>query len=108
MDKKEIGKKKRRLKWLQRKLAVLGPVMRGSVVKLATKCGKPTCRCNRGQKHVQTFFSLNKGGRTKLIYLGQSRIQKATELSRNYKRLEEIAEEITLICMELLKAKALD
>jgi hypothetical protein len=40
-------------------MADIGPVMRGSVVKLGTKCGNPKCKCAHGDKHVQYYFSLS-------------------------------------------------
>ena len=47
MDKREIVKMKRRVKELQKKLAELGPVMRGSIVLIGTR-------------NKQYYFSLNK------------------------------------------------
>ena len=93
MDKREITKKKRRVKILQTQLAQLGPMMRGSVVHIGTR-------------NKQFYFSLNKDKRTHLIYLGKKRVDRAREFSDNYKRLLEIVEEMTIITMELLKEDA--
>ena len=93
MDKKELAKLNRRIKTLQSQLGKLGPVMRGSVVIIGT-----------GNK--QPYFSLNKNKKTKLIYLGKKREDKAREYSQNYKKLLEIVEEMTIINMTLLKENA--
>jgi hypothetical protein len=93
MDKKEIAKKKRRVRTLRRRLGELGPAMRGSVVLIGTR-------------NKQFYFSLNKGGKTKLIYLGKKRVDRAREYSRNYKKLLDIVEEMTILNMELLKEEA--
>lgn len=93
MDRKELTKMNRRVKTLQRHLAKLGPVMRGSVVIIGTR-------------NKQPYFSLNKNKRTCLIYLGKKRKDKAREYSRNYKKLLEIVEEMTIINMTLLKENA--
>ena len=90
MDKNEIAEKKRRVKILQTQLGQLGPVMRGSVVRIGTR-------------NKQFYFSLNKDKKTHLIYLGDKRVDRAREYSDNYKRLLEIVEEMTIIAMELLK-----
>ena len=90
MDKNEIAEKKRRVKILQTQLGQLGPVMRGSVVRIGTR-------------NKQFYFSLNKDKKTHLIYLGDKRVDRAREYSDNYKRLLEIVEEMTIITMELLK-----
>ena len=93
MDKKELAKMKRRIKTLQNQLGNLGPLMRGSVVVIGTR-------------NKQPYFSLNKNKKTRLIYLGKKREDKAREYSQNYKRLLEIVEEMTIINMELLKENA--
>ena len=93
MDKHEIARIKRRIKTLQRQLGRLGPVMRGSVVVIGTR-------------NKQPYFSVNKDGRTQLIYLGKKREKRAREYSANYKKLRDIAEEMTVLNMKLLKQDA--
>lgn len=95
MDKKEIYKLRRRIKSLQKKLGDLGPAMRGSVVLLGPK-----------NKPKRILFSLNKDGKTKMMYLGKKREEKAKEYSQNYKKLLGIVEEMTAINMALLKENA--
>ncbi len=93
MEKSELAKMKRRVKTLQRQLGKLGSVMRGSVVIIGTR-------------NKQPYFSLNKNKKTRLIYLGKKRENKAREYSHNYKKLLEIVEEMTIINMTLLKENA--
>ena len=93
MDKKKVAKMKKRVKTLQKQLGMLGPVMRGSVVVIGTR-------------NKQSYFSLNKDKKTKLIYLGKKREVRAKEYSANYKKLLEIVEEMTILNMELLKNNA--
>ena len=93
MDKKDVTKMKRRVKTLHGQLDTLGPVMRGSVVVIGTR-------------YKQSYFSLNKDKKTKLIYLGKKKESRAKEYSGNYKKLLEIVEEMTILNMELLKQDA--
>ncbi len=93
MGKKELTKMKRRVKTLQSQLGKIGPVMRGSIVVIGTR-------------NKQPYFSLNKNKKTRLIYLGKKREAKARKYSRNYKKLLEIVEEMTIINMTLLKENA--
>ena len=83
----------RRVRTLQKQLGALGPVMRGSVVVIGTR-------------NKQPYFSLNKDGKTKLIYLGKKREARAKEYSANYKKMLHIVEEMTVLNMELIKADA--
>lgn len=86
---KKIAPIIRRLQTLHAELARLGPVMRGSVVRLGP------------YKHI--IFSLNKDKKTRLVYLGMEREQAARQCSDNYKKMLEIAEEMTMLNMALLK-----
>ena len=94
MDKKEIAKMKRRVKTLQGRIVRLGPVMRGSVVKIGTR-------------NKQFYFSLNKNKKTHLIYLGEKKVERARTYSDNYKMLLEIIEEMTMLNMKLIKEEGL-
>ena len=87
---------------MEKRMGALGPLMRGSVVELAMRCGNPNCRCARGEKHKKYHNSMSKKGKTKMIYLGKAREQIARQYSGNYKTLLEIVEEMTMINMELL------
>ncbi len=106
MNKKTENKLKSRLHCLKKQMADIGPVMRGSVVKLGTKCGNLKCKCAHGDKHVQYYFSLSKDRKTKLIFLGNSRVAKANQYTANYRKLLDLTEEMTSINIELVKADA--
>lgn len=85
-----LEKIRRRVATLQRALGRVGPLMRGSIVVIGTR-------------NKQPYFSLNKDGRTRLIYLGKKRQVLAQQYAANYKRLQEIVEEMTTLNMILLK-----
>ncbi len=87
---KELMKAERRVIALQKQMAELGPVMRGSVVVI-------------GVRNKQPYFSCNKDGKTRLIYLGKKRARLARQYSENYKKLRNIIEKITELNMLLLK-----
>jgi hypothetical protein len=44
-------------------------VVRGSLVTLRRKCGKPTCQCARHEPHVTPALSYSVGGSTKMLTL---------------------------------------
>ena len=94
MTKAEIGKVKRGLQRLHKRLAEIGPLMRGSVVRIGTR-------------NKQFYFSVNKNKKTRLIYLGNQREPLARSMSDNHKELLAIVEEMTAFNMELLKNDAL-
>jgi hypothetical protein len=65
--------------------------------------------CRRiGTRNKQFYFSVNKDKKTRLIYLGNQREPLARRLSKNYKELLAIVEEMTALNMDLLKSDALE
>jgi hypothetical protein len=90
MQAQAIARIEQRIRRLQKRLAELGPVMRGTVVMLG-----------RANKHP--YFSLNRNGKTRLIYLGRKRETQARAYSENYKKLRNIVDEMTELNMLLLK-----
>jgi hypothetical protein len=91
MVKNKIANKIARLRALLAQLPTLGPFLRGSVVRLGPR--------------QTAMLSLNKNGKTRLVYLGESRVAQATRYSANYKRLLALIEEITLLLMDLLRKR---
>jgi hypothetical protein len=105
MEKKRISEIRRRIRRLHKKLSTLGPLMRGTVVLLGSTCGNPRCKCARGEKHPQYYFSVNIDRKTKIMYLRKEMRIEAEEYVKNYKLLWDIVEEMTLLNFELLKSK---
>jgi len=105
MEKKRISEIRRRIRILRKKLSTLGPLMRGTVVLLGSTCGNPRCKCARGEKHPQYYFSVNIDRKTKIMYLRKEMRIEAEEYVKNYKLLWDIVEEMTLLNFELLKSK---
>ena len=95
MTKQEIGNARRKLRRLEARMAEIGPVMRGSVVRI-------------GMRNKQFYFTLNKDKKTRLIYLGDKREPLARKLSDNYRKLVATIEDMTVLNMALLKNDALE
>lgn len=45
------------------------PFLRGSLVERARSCGKPTCRCQRGQLHRSLYLAVRQHGQPALLYI---------------------------------------
>ena len=90
MGKKNVDSLKKKVQALQRQLGELGPLMRGSVVKIGTR-------------NKQYYFSLNKDKKTRLIYLGDKKVVRARQYSKSYKKLVQIVEKMSILNMEPLK-----
>jgi hypothetical protein len=65
------------------------PLWRGSVHEARRRCGKPTCRCTRGELHVSTVFSDRSGEKQRNLTLkgkALERFRKMTEAYRHVRR----------------------
>jgi hypothetical protein len=46
-------------------------LLRGSLINLTRKCGKPNCACAQGEPHSTPALSYSQDGKTKMITLRQ-------------------------------------
>lgn len=79
--------------------------IRGSLVVMNRFCGKPNCRCQKGQKHKATYLSQSSKGKTKMIYIPQAQAKKAAEQIKNYRRVKAVLNILSEINIRLLTGK---
>ena len=79
--------------------------IRGSLVVMSRFCGKPNCRCLKGQKHKAIYLSRSFKGKTKMIYLPQHAAKKAAEHIKNYRKAKGILNMLSDINIKLLTGK---
>lgn len=69
---------------LLRLIRRLGPMLEGSFTKRYTRCKKPGCRCERGERHGPYFsISKNVNGKTRLEYIRPGEITTVSKLLEN-------------------------
>jgi len=73
------------------------PVIKGTVYELKRRCGKPGCRCARGELHTRMEVSASEGGKTRLQVIPkgflvevQAKVRRYQEHRRARARLGEI------------------
>jgi ribosomal protein L19E len=70
-------------------------LIRASLVTMTRVCGNPNCRCAKGQKHVNSYLSRSKGGGTEKLFVPKRYEARVKRWIENYRRLRELAEEIS-------------
>lgn len=65
------------------------PLLNGRVYTSARTCGKPRCRCNRGQKHVSLYLHVQQQGKQKRIAIPKTLEAPVREAVENYHRVQE-------------------
>lgn len=61
-------------------------VVRGSLITLKRKCGKPNCGCADGEPHETPALSYSLHGRTKMVTLRKEDLPKVRTALRAYQR----------------------
>jgi hypothetical protein len=84
------------------------PVVRGSVYELKRKCGKPGCKCARGELHPRMVLSASEGGRTKIRAIPRGmlanvkiRVRRYQQFRRSRARLGEIHKKMLALIDEM-------
>jgi len=70
-------------------LARLLPMVSGSLVEQYVTCGKPRCRCTRGQKHGPLYYLYWKEpGRSRSLYVPREKVGELRRQIQNYRRFQ--------------------
>ena len=84
------------------------PVIKGSVYELKTKCGKPECKCAKGQLHHRMVLSASEKGKTRLRAIPRgflvevkSKVRCYQELRRARVRLIEVHKKMLQVMDEM-------
>lgn len=108
------GRTTRALKQRRRRLAgrlpEVGEVLHGSVAVQGRRCGKPACRCARGELHgPYTYLSVSgSGGRSRLVYVPARLVEAVRRRVETTEELATVLDEISAINLELLARRQLD
>jgi hypothetical protein len=63
--------------------------LRGSLVEQSRSCGKPTCRCQRGQRHRSLYLAVRHNDRRVLLYVPRALEATVRQWIANGRRLAE-------------------
>jgi hypothetical protein len=91
-------------------VAVSGVLLRGSLITLKRKCGKPTCSCADGELHPTPALSYSVKGKTRMLTLRRVDVPAVKRGLVNYRmavaELEDKAiSGIRLTTLNIMKAK---
>lgn len=79
------------------------PVMKGSVYELRRRCGKPGCKCARGELHARMVVSASEGGKTRLQVIPRGFLVEVQGKVRRYQELRRVRVRLGEIYREMLR-----
>jgi hypothetical protein len=69
--------------------------LRGTLSMRYVRCGKPDCRCARGQPHACLYLVRRKGGKLRQLFVPRQWEEKIREAVRNQQEMEKLIEELS-------------
>jgi hypothetical protein len=80
-----------------------GPLLAGSLYTLRRKCGKPNCRCNRGELHQSTVLSYRGQGRPRNISPPRDQLESLRSMTLDYRRCRQARAKLVRWQRQLVK-----
>ena len=71
------------------------PLLRGSLVLQHRSCGKPYCRCQKGQKHPALYLHTRSGDRRVRIYIPPALHDTARRWVNNGRRVKRLVDRVS-------------
>ncbi len=93
----------RRQEALLRRMPRSPKIIKGSLVELKRVCGKPNCRCQKGEKHTSLYLSQSRQGKTKMIYVPRKSELEVKQAIKRHKQLLGIVEELSELSIKIIK-----
>jgi hypothetical protein len=78
-------------------------VIKGTVYELKRRCGKPGCKCARGELHARMVVSASEGGKTRLQVIPHGFLVEVQAKVRRYQELRRVRARLGEIYREMLK-----
>ena len=110
VDRKKVSRLRQSLLYLAEEIKGLGepffsdrPVIKGTVYELKRRCGKPGCKCARGELHARMVVSASEGGKTRLQVIPHGFLVEVQAKVRRYQELRRVRARLGEIYREMLK-----
>ena len=79
------------------------PMVQGSFYLLRRKCGKPTCRCARGELHASWVITRSEQGKDRIYSVPPEKRGRLRELTSEYRRYQRARAVLVKRHLQLLK-----
>jgi hypothetical protein len=79
------------------------PVIKGTVYELKRRCGKPVCKCARGELHTRMVVSASERGRTRLQVIPHGSLSEVQVKVRRYQELRRVRARLGEIYRKMLE-----
>ncbi|MGD0887284.1 MAG: DUF6788 family protein [Thermodesulfovibrionales bacterium] len=95
-----LSQKERSARSRATKLIHDSPFVVGSLVEMANTCGKPHCKCTRGEKHKSWCLAVRDQGKRKMLHVPHELENEVFEWVNTYRELRKHMETISHATVE--------
>lgn len=79
--------------------------LRGTLSERSGKCGKPNCRCTRGELHKSLYLVQSQGGKFRQICVPRAWQERVRQAVKDYRRMQELIEEVSQLEWKRLQGR---
>jgi hypothetical protein len=101
----EASRLRQRKFQLLRTLKIPAEALPGSLALTYRRCGKPTCRCTRGEKHISLYVVVGQGGKPRQLFVPHSLEPQARQWVASYRRIRELLDELSELYWDKLRRR---
>lgn len=87
-----------------KKLAAASPVLAASLVVIEKTCGRPGCRCLRGEKHAGHYLTYKEKGKTRTVYVPLDMLEDVRLWVKEHQRIKALSQEISQLAIALVRS----
>ena len=78
-------------------------VLRGTLSVRKRTCGKPSCRCARGEKHEGLYLVFSEEGRLRQMFVSRMQEARVRRWVEQYQEVRDLLEELAKLHLERLR-----
>lgn len=79
--------------------------LRGTLSERSGKCGKPNCRCTRGELHKSLYLVQSQDGKFRQICVPRAWQKRIRQAVQDYRRMQELIEEVSQLEWKRLQGR---
>lgn len=80
-------------------------LIQGSVVTMERQCGKASCHCVAGEKHVSLYLSVKLAGKRQMVYIPGDMEEEVRRRVETYREMERLTATVSGACLDRILAQ---
>ena len=69
--------------------------LRGTLAPRRRRCGKPNCRCARGELHASLYLVQSQGGKPRQVFVPKEWEERIRQSVQGYQEIQQLLEELS-------------